>query len=242
MNSLSDAPPPYGTVIFDCDSTLSALEGIEFLVQAAGGEVAERIRTMTAQAMEGSVPLEEVYGARLDLVRPSRADLEAVGQAYIERALPHGRELVEDLRSLGKVVGIVSGGLTIPVAIFARHLGIEAQGVHAVDTQHGPDGAYEGFDRLCPLTRSGGKPEVLRAIRASHPGPLVLVGDGATDLEAATATDSPCSRFIAFGGVDRRASVFAAATITCEAHDLFKLLPLLCSPAELERLTPHHHA
>ena len=24
-------PPPYGTIVFDCDSTLSTIEGIEFL-------------------------------------------------------------------------------------------------------------------------------------------------------------------------------------------------------------------
>ncbi|MBJ01481.1 MAG: haloacid dehalogenase [Planctomycetes bacterium] len=233
MTSVTDAPPPYATVVFDCDSTLSAVEGIEFLVETAADELAERVGTMTAAAMDGTLPLEEVYGARLELVRPSRADLTAVGAAYIERALPGGRELVAALLRLGKTVAIVSGGLRLPVVILAEHLGMELNEIHAVDTLHASDGGYLGFDQASPLARSGGKPEILRGLRSRHPGPLVLIGDGATDLEAATVSESPVSRFIAFGGVDRREGVFAAAEVTSEATDLTQLLPLLCTRQEL---------
>jgi phosphoserine phosphatase len=247
-----DAPPPYATVLFDCDSTLAAVEGIESLVESlvksgmgtSGDDLEQRVRVMTDQAMDGGTPLEDVFGARLELVRPSRADLEALGAIYTERAMPHGQELVAALRFLGKTVGIVSGGLMIPVAIFARHLGIDAAEVHAVDTLHDDDGAYLDFDRQSPLARSGGKPAVLRAIGAARPGALALVGDGATDLEAALVPDTPCSRFIAYGGVHRRAGVFAAARVCCDTPDLAALLPLLCSTNEIERLAsaPAHAA
>jgi phosphoserine phosphatase len=145
--------------------------------------------------------------------------------------------LIAALLRLGKTVAIVSGGLRIPVLILAEHLGLDPALVHAVDTHHASsNGAYLGFDQSSPLARSGGKPQVLRELRKTHPGPLALIGDGATDLEAAAVPASPVTRFIAFGGVDRRDGVFSAAEVTSESKDLCALLPLLCTPDELEIL------
>ncbi|HED67011.1 MAG TPA: haloacid dehalogenase [Planctomycetes bacterium] len=224
--AVSDTPPPYGTIVFDCDSTLSAMEGIEELV----GEN-EEVRRLTALAMDGTIPLEEVYGRRLELVRPTRSDMERIARLYRERRLPHAAELVAALRAAGKRVAVVSGGLLPAVEPFARGLGIEE--VHAVDVRFGPDGTYAGFDEDSPLARSGGKLEVLgRIASAPGAGPIVLVGDGATDLEAAPVLD----RFIAFGGVERRDLVFDAARVSCTSPDLFELAPLLLTGGERDEL------
>lgn len=227
---IEDRPPPYGTVAFDCDSTLSAMEGIEELSAGRSAALAE----MTSAAMEGSVPLESVYRRRLELVRPSRADVARIGRLYVERRLPHAAELVRALRRLGKRVRIVSGGLLPAVMHLGSALGLEESAVEAVDVRFDADGAYAGFDEASPLCRSGGKAEVLARIAAEPGAGLVaFVGDGATDLEAAPVV----ARFVAFGGVERRAAVFAAARVTCDAPDLAALLPLLCTPAEIAALT-----
>ena len=68
MSARRPAPPPYATVAFDCDSTLSSIEGIEDLAGDRLGEV----RDLTERAMNGEVPLEAVYGTRLALLRPCR--------------------------------------------------------------------------------------------------------------------------------------------------------------------------
>ena len=68
--------PRYRTVLLDCDSTLSAIEGIDELAVQCREEVA----ALTDAAMRGLIPLEEVYGRRLELVRPTRAGLDALGQ------------------------------------------------------------------------------------------------------------------------------------------------------------------
>ena len=102
-----------------------------------------------------------------------------------------------------------------------------------MDIFHDDQGAYTGFDADSPLARAGGKLEVLTALAASPDARLALVGDGATDLEAAPA----CSRFVAFGGVARREAVFAGADVTCDVLDMAALLPLLVSDEELARLS-----
>ena len=222
-------PPPYGTIVFDCDSTLSTIEGIEFLAR----DHQEQIQALTRRAMDGELPLEEVFGARLELVRPSAADLERAGQAYVETALPHGPELCTALRTLGKKVWVLSGGLRPAVLHMARALGIDDTDVHAVGVRFDAAGGYAGFDTDSPLARSGGKLDLLRSLARDDTGPIALVGDGATDLEAAPA----CARFVAFGGVERRDEVFAGADTCCAIPDLAALLPLLTSAAERDQLS-----
>jgi len=233
---IRDLPPPFWTVVFDADSTLSAIEGIDELAGEPAGQPAGRRRVETARlterAMAGEIPLEAVYGARLALIRPSRAALERLGALYVERALPHARELVAALHALGKRVCVVSGGLEPAVRALAGHLGIEDADVHAVSIRFDEAGAYAGFDESSPLARPGGKPGVVAGIARASPGPLALVGDGVTDLEAAVAA----ARFVAFAGVARRESVLARARVRCERADLAALVPLLLSPDEQERL------
>ncbi len=232
------SPPPYGTIVFDCDSTLCSIEGIEALGEGLSAEVA----ALTERAMEGTLPLEEVYGARLELIRPTREAVERIGRLYCEATLPHARELLAALLALGKRVLILSGGLAPAVRILGEELGVKAQDVHAVEIHFDGEGNYAGFDERSPLARSGGKPALLAELLdlGAATAPLSLVGDGATDLEAAPL----CARFIAFGGVVRRRAVFAAADATFEAADLAGLLPLLTSAEERATLAadPLHAA
>ncbi len=222
----SDAPPPYSTVVFDCDSTLSSIEGIEELVPENSPELEE----LTAAAMNGEVPLEAVYGRRLELARPTERAVRAVGRRYIETALLNAKALVAALGALEKRVLVVSGGLLPAVAELGAHLGVPDQDIYAVDIHFDDSGEYAGFEEESLLARAGGKLELLRQVAPSEP--IVLVGDGATDLEAA----SRCARFVAFGGVVRREKVFAAAPVQLTESNFAALLPLLLSSDEIAHL------
>ena len=209
----------FGTVIFDCDSTLSSIEGIEELARDHRAE----IEVMTEEAMRGAVPLEEVYARRLELVRPPRGRVLALGQRYIETLVPGTREAVTTLRSAGVHVRVISGGLKQAVLIVARDLGIEDSAVDAVDVYFGDDGAYAGFDVDSPLTRSGGKRIVIESRSAEMPRPIMLVGDGATDQEARPAVDA----FVAFAGVAYRAAVVGGADYVIRDRSLTPIIQLV---------------
>jgi phosphoserine phosphatase len=207
----------YRTVVFDCDSTLSAVEGIDELAHAHRAEVAR----LTDAAMEGTMRLEEVYGARLALVRPTREAIEALGRRYIDRIVPDARETVAALRRAGIGVRVISGGLRPAVLALARAVGVEEGDVAAVDVYFDARGEYRGFDTASPLARAGGKREVL-ATWSAELRPVMFVGDGATDLEAKPVVDA----FIAFAGVVARPAVIAAADAVVSANSLAPILVL----------------
>ncbi|HIL36047.1 MAG TPA: haloacid dehalogenase [Planctomycetes bacterium] len=229
------AAPPYQTIVFDCDSTLSRIEGIEELAKELASDWSPRIQELTRAAMAGEIPLEEVYGQRLKSMRPSAASMARVAQLYWEERLPRTRNLIQALLFLGKDLRVVSGGLLPCVQPFALRLGFLEENIHAVETRCDDQGQWLGFDQESPLARSGGKLEMLGAWHAAGAAPLALVGDGATDLEAAPV----CARFVAFMGVAQRDAVAQAADRVCSEADMAALLPLLVSKDELATLEQH---
>lgn len=76
-------------------------------------------------------------------------------------------------------------------------------------------GAYAGFDETAPTSRDGGKPEVVRRLREGAGGlaPIIMIGDGATDMQARPPADA----FIGYGGVVTRPAVRDGADLwaTC---------------------------
>jgi phosphoserine phosphatase len=216
----------FRTVIFDCDSTLADIEGIDELAGERSGE----IRALTDAAMDGSIPLEEVYGLRLEIIRPTREWVAALGQQYVERLVDDARDTVAALLWLEKEVRVISGGLRPPVEAVARELGIDRARVEAVGIDFTPDGQYAGFDRRSPLAHSGGKPVVVRGWGIERPA--LMVGDGATDLEARSEVDL----FAAYMGVVHRESVARVADVVLHDRSLAPVLALAAGREDRERL------
>ena len=199
----------YASVILDVDSTLSTVEGIEWLAARRGPEVLRDIRAVTERAMQGSVPLGAIFAERLARIRPTRAEIEALGRAYVEGMTPGATELCRRLRDAGVRAIIVSGGLREAILPLGGVLGIPAEDVHAVDIRFDAGGEYVSFNESSPLARNGGKPEVVRALDLARP--LLAIGDGSTDLELRTSDPPAVDTFVAFTGVATRAPVVAAA-------------------------------
>lgn len=207
----------FRTVLFDCDSTLTRLEGIDRL---GGGrpELAE----LTAAAMSGRVRLEDVYRERLDLVKPGRDAVARLAADYLENSVEDAGAVIGALARAGVDVHVISGGVLSAVAWFAAALGLPPDSVHAVDVVFDEDGAYAGFDEASPLTRSGGKAAFIRGLAPRLAAPIMLVGDGVTDLEAAPAVDL----FVAYSGVVERPAVSDAAEVVIRSPSLAPVLPL----------------
>jgi len=206
-------------VAFDCDSTLSTLEGIDELARRAGAE--QEISALTDAAMAGRVAMEEVYGRRLEAVRPGADDLAWLGDRYRATVVPDAARLVAALLAEGRQVHVVSGGLRPPVVALAADLGLGPDRVHAVDVRLDAQGGYLGFDEQAPTARGGGKATVMAELAAGRPA--VLVGDGVTDLEAR----GPGIRVVGFGGVAVREAVREGADAWVAGPSLWPVLAVV---------------
>lgn len=207
----------FRTILFDCDSTLTRLEGIDRL-----GEGRQDLAELTAAAMAGRTRLEDVYRERLERVRPGRDAVARLAVDYLENVVEDAAAVIDALTRADVDVHVISGGIRSAVAYFAGALGLQGEAVHAVDVRFDEHGRYAGFDQASPLTRSGGKTALIESLAPGLARPLMLVGDGITDLEAAAAVDL----FVAYAGVVERPEVSAGAHVVIRSASLAPVLAL----------------
>lgn len=210
--------PRYRFVFFDVDSTLVTIEGIDVLAEGN-----PEIVRLTGAAMNGEIPLDQVYAKRLEIIRPTRADVDALGQRYVASLVDGAAETIAALQHGGVDVHLVTAGIAQAIAPLAESLHIPRRAVHAVALRFDDAGNYLDFDRRSLLTRAGGKELVVRAILSRAKGRAAFVGDGVSDLETKPAVDL----FIGFGGVAVRDRVRDEADAFVEEPSLRAVLPYL---------------
>jgi phosphoserine phosphatase len=236
-------------IFFDCDSTLSTIEGIDELAKLKGKEW--RIGLLTQKAMDGELDLEQVYGKRLKAIRPTRGQLKAIEERYWETIVPDVQAVLDALKFLGKEVFIISGGLAEPVKGFGQRLGVAADHIRAVEleynqlsgdwwryhepsTQHTQ--TYLDYDEG-PLTVTSGKPDIIQELAGSRHGRRLMIGDGSSDL----ATRDVVDLFVGFGGVVARQNVLANSPAFIHTESIAPILPLAAGPSGFRNVkgTPH---
>lgn len=206
-------PPRFASVVLDVDSTLCGIEGIDWLAERRGEEIARRVASQTNRAMRGEVPLEEVYADRLATVRPRREDVDALGHAYIDTLAPGAAAAVASWRKRGVRVVLVSSAIRQALLPVAQHLGLGADEANGVDVQFDANGVYNGFDRSSPLATAVGKREIVAGL--DLPRPILAVGDGSTDVAVRGTADA----FAAFIGFVTRPAVTAQADFVAASFD-----------------------
>jgi phosphoserine phosphatase len=205
--------PGFASVVLDVDSTVCGIEGIDWLSERRGAATGVQVAELTDRAMRGEIPLDAVYGERLALVRPSRAELAALAQAYLAALAPGAARAVQRLRDAERHVVLVSGGLREAILPVAHRLGLLERDVHAVSVRLAPDGSYAGYDVSSPLATAEGKRIVVESLWL--PRRILAVGDGATDLATRPAVDA----FAAFTGFVRRDSVVDDADLVVDSFE-----------------------
>jgi phosphoserine phosphatase len=210
----------FASVALDVESTVSGIEGINWLAAQRDASVSRDIESLTERAMAGELPLESVYGERLARIRPTEREILALSELYQRHLAPGAIEILDELRSAGVKLALISGGIRQAVLPLASTLGFTHAEVFAVRVAFDAQGKYVGFDDKSPLVLTNGKGTILH--RLYLPRPLLAVGDGATDLAMRSAADS----FAAFTGFARRIAVVRAADHEVKTFDELRALVL----------------
>jgi len=239
----------FDLIFFDCDSTLSTIEGIDELAKLKGKEW--RVGLLTQKAMDGDLDLREVYGKRLAAIKPTRGQLKAIEERYWETIVPDAQAVLNALRFLGKQIFIISGGLAEPVRGFGKRLGVPPENIRAVELEynelsgdwwryHDPQTQnrqqYLDYNQG-PLTVTSGKPEIIKELAGARHGRRLMVGDGSSDL----ATRDVVDLFVGFGGVVAREKVRRDSDVFVASESLAPVLPLAAGANGYARVIGTEH-
>jgi phosphoserine phosphatase len=93
---------PMDAIIFDCDGTLSSIEGIDELARQNG--VAAPVAALTAIAMGRTGINPDLYQERLSLVKPHSEQVLALGREYYQEITPDARAVVQIFQRLEKAI------------------------------------------------------------------------------------------------------------------------------------------
>ena len=209
-------------VIFDCDGTLSQLEGINEL--ARWNQVIEEVGQLTEQAMGQVGMTPEIYQARLALVQPTRQQLEKLGQDYFDQRVQDLDQTLEKLREQDIEIYVVSAGMNPSVKIFAGLLNIPEANVFAVDLNFDANGSYLDFDHHSPMTKNNGKRAVVEQIKKMH-NQIYYIGDGMNDLQVKDLV----TIFIGYGGAFYRENIAKAADVYLTDPSMLQLIDVINS-------------
>lgn len=239
----------FDLIFFDCDSTLSTIEGIDELAKLKGKEW--RVGLLTQKAMDGDLDLQEVYGKRLEAIKPTRGQLKAIEERYWETIVTDAQEVISALRFLGKQVFIISGGLAEPVRGFGKRLGVPPENIRAVELEynelsgdwwryHDPQTqhrqTYLDYNEG-PLTVTSGKPQIINELSAGKFGRRMMIGDGSSDLATRTVVDL----FVGFGGVVAREKVRKESEVFVSSASIAPILPLAAGLTGYSRTVGTEH-
>lgn len=229
MKPLWELSEPIDAVVFDCDGTLSQIEGIDALAERAG--VFKEVSALTEKAMSVTGITPEIFARRMNLVKPTLHQVVELGQQYYEHRIQDVASVVEAFLSTGKSVFVISAGLNPAVKIFAALLGIPEQNVYAVDVNFDESGKYQDFNHDAPTASRGGKRKIIDELTKIHPR-ILFVGDGMNDVEASDAVE----RFVGFGGFRFRENIVKHSDFYIKTPSFAALLPLGLMPCEQGRL------
>ena len=216
--------PRFSTVVLDVDSTLTGVEGIDWLAERRDAETAAFARRLTDDAMNGRLALEDAYSLRLERIAPTLEEVHALAQAYRASLAAGAGGAIERLRRSGVRVIAISGGLREAVVPLCRAVSLADDDVFAVAVEWDAQGRYVAFDRASPLVSQHGKAEILRGL--ALPRPVLAVGDGSTDLAMKTA--GAADTFAAYTEFANRPSVVVAADHVLASFD--ELLTFVLPP------------
>ncbi len=200
---------PQGKLLFiDCDSTLSSIEGIDELARLSDPKVYAEVVELTNLAMNGDIPLQDVFKKRMEIINPTQEMVRQVSQQYLENLVPGAEAFIHHTKSNGWTPVIISGGFAPIIQPLAKHLGIRH--VEAVPLYFDSSGNYSGYGEDYPTTRNLGKNEIIRQWKnARIPERVIMVGDGISDLETKPEVDL----MIGYGGVVSRDKVKRGADL-----------------------------
>lgn len=166
-------------LLADMDSTMIQQECIDELADEAG--VGDRVKDITARAMNGELDFEQALIERVGLLRGLPATI--IDQVLRDRItyMPGGDVLLRTMKANGGYAALVSGGFTAFTSKVAAHLGFDENHANTLLI----DGDVLSGQVQFPILGKQAKVDALERITQAlglSASDVIAVGDGANDL------------------------------------------------------------
>ncbi|WP_010141666.1 phosphoserine phosphatase SerB [Oceanicola sp. S124] len=203
-------------LLADMDSTMIQQECIDELAEEAG--VGERVRDITARAMNGELDFDGALTERVGLLKGLPVSvIDKVLETRIT-LMPGGPELLATMKADGAYCALVSGGFTMFTAKVAARLGFDENRANTLLT----DGDTLSGEVGRPILGREAKVQALEEITARlgiSEADVLAVGDGANDLGMLTRAGAGVA-------LHAKPSVAAQCSLRVNFGDLTALLYL----------------
>ena len=166
-------------LLADMDSTMIQQECIDELADEAG--VGERVKDITARAMNGELDFEGALRERVGLLKGLDAGVIDHVLATRITFMPGGRELLATMRGAGAYAALVSGGFTAFTAKVAAELGFDENRANTLNVADGQLDGTVGEPILGREAKVAALEEISARLGLDH-AEVMAVGDGANDL------------------------------------------------------------
>ena len=220
---------PLNAICFDCDGTLSSIEGIDQL--ALYNNVADQVIRLTSIAMERTGLNLDLYTERLELVKPTETQMSQLAHDYHLNRTSDIDIVISILKKLNKNIFIISAGNNPAVSLFGEFLGINPSNCFAININFDAKGQYLNFESDNPLIHNNGKKQIINQIKKEYSS-VLHIGDGLNDLVAKQCAD----RFIGYGGHKHRQNIKDNCEFYITSSSLLPSLPLCLTRNEVSQL------
>jgi len=166
-------------LLADMDSTMIQQECIDELADEAG--VGERVKDITARAMNGELDFDGALTERVGLLKG--LDEAVISKVLAERItfMPGGKALLATMKAQGAYAALVSGGFTAFTAKVASDLGFDENRANTLLTESGKLTGDVGRPILGREAKVQALKEITARLGLTHED-VMAVGDGANDL------------------------------------------------------------
>ncbi|MCK8483498.1 phosphoserine phosphatase SerB [Aliiroseovarius sp. S2029] len=166
-------------LLADMDSTMIQQECIDELADEAG--VGDRVKDITARAMNGELDFEGALTERVGLLKGLPETV--IGKVLDTRItlMPGGRELLATMKAAGAYAALVSGGFTAFTKHVAETLGFDENRANTLMVEDGKLTGKVAHPILGRDAKVAALQEISTRLHLDH-DEVMAVGDGANDL------------------------------------------------------------
>lgn len=173
--------------IIDFDSTFTRVEALDALCEIVlhgahnRDEVLSKMQEITNLGMAGEIDFRQSLLERLSLLHIHRQHIPVLVERLKAEISTSFLRNKESIITFKETVYIVSNGFKDFIVPVVEHYGLKGDQVFANEFLYDESGFVSGVNLENPLSRSGGKPVVIKELNLT--GQVYVIGDGYNDFE-----------------------------------------------------------